>query len=151
MADSGQQRKSLIQKSSSDPFKRKSDPEQCAAGLFFRPQLPLVHFHNGSRDGQPHAHAFGLAGEKRFGPALACSPGALLRPPYGLAPNACPGLRRGSRVRRPPPVRRPVPAACSVEVMMARSWSPTLFRKAFHVKGNDDLRWVSLTYALQVF
>jgi hypothetical protein len=34
---------------------------------------------------------------------------------------------------------------------MARSWSPTLFRKAFHIKGNDDLRWVSLTYALQVF
>jgi hypothetical protein len=90
MADSGQQRKSLIQKSSSDPFKRKSDPEQCAAGLFFRPQLPLVHFHNGSRDGQPHAHAFGLAGEKRFGPALACSPGALLRPPYGLAPTPVP-------------------------------------------------------------
>jgi hypothetical protein len=49
------------------------------------------------------------------------------------------------------PVRRPVPAAGSVEVMMARSWSPTLFRKAFHIKGNDDLRWVSLTYALQVF
>ena len=34
---------------------------------------------------------------------------------------------------------------------MARSWSPTLFRKAFHIKGNDDLFWVSLTYALQVF
>ena len=42
-------------------------------------------------------------------------------------------------------------AACPVEVMMARSWSPTSFRKAFHIKGNDDLRWVSLTYALQVF
>jgi len=40
--------------------------------------------------------------------------------------------------------RRPVPS-------MMRSWSPTLFRKAFHIKGNDDLRWVSLTYALQVF
>jgi hypothetical protein len=49
------------------------------------------------------------------------------------------------------PVRRPVPAACPVEAMMARSWSPTLFRKAFHIKGNNDLRGVSLTYALQVF
>ena len=29
--------------------------------------------------------------------------------------------------------------------------NPTLFRKAFHIKGNDDLRWVSLTYTLQVF
>ena len=29
--------------------------------------------------------------------------------------------------------------------------NPTFFRKAFHVKGNDDLRWVSLTYTLQVF
>ena len=38
-----------------------------------------------------------------------------------------------------------------VGVVMARSWSPTSFRKAFHIKGNDDLRWVSLTYALQVF
>jgi len=27
----------------------------------------------------------------------------------------------------------------------------TLFRKAFHIKRNDDLRWISLTYALQVF
>jgi hypothetical protein len=32
-----------------------------------------------------------------------------------------------------------------------RSWSTTLFRKAFHIKGNDDLRGVSLTNALQVF
>jgi len=38
-----------------------------------------------------------------------------------------------------------------VEVVMARPWSPTSFRKAFHVKGNDDLRWVSVTNALQVF
>ena len=37
----------------------------------------------------------------------------------------------------------------SVVVMLARS--PTLFRKAFHIKGDDDLRWVTLTYALQVF
>jgi hypothetical protein len=27
----------------------------------------------------------------------------------------------------------------------------SLLRKAFHIKGNDDLRWVSLTYGLQVF
>src|SRR5260221_9866125 len=33
----------------------------------------------------------------------------------------------------------------------AHRWSPTLFRKAFHIEGNDDLRWVSLTYGLQVF
>jgi hypothetical protein len=26
-----------------------------------------------------------------------------------------------------------------------------LFRKAFHIKGNDDLRWVGLTQTLQVF
>jgi hypothetical protein len=54
-------------------------------------------------------------------------------------------------VRYRSPVRRPVPAACPVEMMMAPSWPPTLFRKAFHIKGNDDLRWVSLTYRLQVF
>ena len=30
------------------------------------------------------------------------------------------------------------------------SGSSTLFRKAFHIEGNDDLRRVSLTYALQV-
>jgi hypothetical protein len=54
-------------------------------------------------------------------------------------------------VRYRSPVRRPVPAACPVEMMMAPSLPPTLFRKAFHIKGNDDLRGVSLTYALQVF
>jgi hypothetical protein len=54
-------------------------------------------------------------------------------------------------VRCRSPVRRPVAAACPVEMMMAPSWPPTLFRKAFHIKGNDDLRWVSLTYGLQVF
>ena len=26
-----------------------------------------------------------------------------------------------------------------------------LFRKVFHIEGNDDLRLVSLTYALQIF
>jgi len=49
------------------------------------------------------------------------------------------------------PLPSPAPAACPVEVTMARSRSRTLFRKAFHIEGNDDLRWVSLTYALQVF
>jgi len=44
------------------------------------------------------------------------------------------------------PVRHPAPAACPVEMT-----TRTLFRKAFHIEGNDDLRWVSLTYALQVF
>jgi hypothetical protein len=44
-------------------------------------------------------------------------------------------------VRYRSPVRRPVPAACPVEMMMAPSWPPTLFGKAFHIKGNDDLRW----------
>ena len=39
----------------------------------------------------------------------------------------------------------------SVDVMITRSWSPTLFRKAFHIEGNDNLLGVSLTYALQVF
>jgi hypothetical protein len=31
----------------------------------FGPYLPVVDFHNGARDGQSHAHAFGLAGEER--------------------------------------------------------------------------------------
>ena len=61
---------------------------------------------------------------------LPCSPGPL----YGL-----------------PTASSPVPAACPVEAMMARSWSPILFRKAFYIKCNDDLRWVSLTYGFQVF
>ena len=43
------------------------------------------------------------------------------------------------------------PAACPVEVVMAPLWPPTLFRQAFHIKGNADLRWVSLTYGAQVF
>jgi hypothetical protein len=33
----------------------------------------------------------------------------------------------------------------------ARWWSPTLFRKAFYIKGDDDLRRVSFAYAFQVF
>ena len=42
-------------RSASNPFKRKSDPEPCAAvELIFRPLLPVVHFHDGSRDEQPH-------------------------------------------------------------------------------------------------
>ena len=46
---------------------RKSDPEQCAAATpIFRRYLPIVCLDNGARDGQPHAHAFGLGGEKRF-------------------------------------------------------------------------------------
>ena len=36
-------------------------------------------------------------------------------------------------------------------VTMTRSRSPTLFRKAFHIKGNDELRWVTQTHAFQVF
>ena len=48
----------------------------------------------------------------------------------------------------------PSPGDCRLSrrgEMMARSRPPTLFGKAFHIKGNDDLSWVSLTYALQVF
>jgi len=46
--------------------KRKSDPKRRAAmiAIFCRYQ-PMVRLDNGARDGQPHAHAFGLAGEKR--------------------------------------------------------------------------------------
>ena len=31
------------------------------------------------------------------------------------------------------------------------AWLSNLFREAFHIIGDDDLRWVSLTDALQVF
>ena len=42
-------------RSASNPFKRKSDPEpRAAVELIFRPLLPVVHFHDGSRDEQPH-------------------------------------------------------------------------------------------------
>lgn len=36
-------------------------------------------------------------------------------------------------------------------VTITRSRSPTLFRKAFHIKGNDKLRWVTQTHGFQVF
>jgi hypothetical protein len=47
--------------------KRKPDPERRAAviPIFCRYQ-PMVRLDNGARDGQPHPHAFRLAGEKRF-------------------------------------------------------------------------------------
>ena len=47
--------------------KRKLDPERRAAviPIFCRYQ-PMVRLDDGARDGQPHAHAFGLAGEERF-------------------------------------------------------------------------------------
>ena len=47
--------------------KRKPDPERRAAVIpIFCPYQPVVRLDNGARDGQPHAHAFRLAGEKRF-------------------------------------------------------------------------------------
>ena len=47
--------------------KRKPDPERRAAviPIFCRYQ-PMVRLDNGARDGQPHTHAFHLAGEERF-------------------------------------------------------------------------------------
>jgi len=76
--------------------------------------------------------------------------------PAGGPPPKCVGraerqARRddaGANVRLLPcPRRRRV---CRRGETMARSWPPTLFRKAFDIKGDDDLRWVSLTYAPQV-
>jgi hypothetical protein len=47
--------------------KRKPDPERRAAVItIFCPYPPMVRLDNGARDGQPHAHAFSLAGEERF-------------------------------------------------------------------------------------
>jgi hypothetical protein len=47
--------------------KRKPDPERRAAvNLISCRYEPMVRFNNGARDGKPHAHAFRLAGEKRF-------------------------------------------------------------------------------------
>jgi len=47
--------------------KRKLDPKRCATPIPIFPRyLPIMRFDDGSRDGQPHAHAFRLAGEKRF-------------------------------------------------------------------------------------
>ena len=47
--------------------KRKPDPERCAAVIpIFGPYQPMVCFDDGARDGQPHAHALGLAGKERI-------------------------------------------------------------------------------------
>ena len=151
MANSGQQRKSLIQKSSSDPFKRKcrscnSAPPDCFSARSCPSALP--QWFTPMDSPMPMSSALlvknGSARPSPVAPARC----------YGLptaSPDASAGLRPWLPVCAARPVRRPVPAACPVEVMMARSWSPTLFRKAFDIKGNDDLRWVSLAYALQVF
>ena len=49
------------------PLLRKPDPERRAAVIsIFCPYQPVVRLDNGARDGQPHAHAFRLAGEERF-------------------------------------------------------------------------------------
>ena len=49
------------------PDKGKPDPERRAAMIpIFGRYLPIVRLDNGARDGQPHAHAFRLAGEERF-------------------------------------------------------------------------------------
>jgi len=46
---------------------RKPNPERRAAVIpIFGRYDPIVRLDNGARDGQPHAHTFGLAGEKRF-------------------------------------------------------------------------------------
>ena len=47
--------------------KRKPDPERGAAVIpVFGPDPPIVRLDNGARDGQPHPHAFGFAGEERL-------------------------------------------------------------------------------------
>jgi hypothetical protein len=47
--------------------KRKFDPKRRATVISIsRRYLPIVRLDNGTRDGQPHTHAFRLAGEKRF-------------------------------------------------------------------------------------
>ena len=47
--------------------KRKSDPERRAAVIPISCRYqPTVRINNGPRDGQSHAHAFGLAGKERF-------------------------------------------------------------------------------------
>ena len=46
---------------------RKADPERRAAVIsIFRRYHSMVRLDNGARDGQPHAHAFPLGGEKRL-------------------------------------------------------------------------------------
>src|SRR4051794_33046627 len=48
-------------------LKGQPDPERrAAAASFLGPDLSLVRFDDGARDRQPHAHAFGLAGEERL-------------------------------------------------------------------------------------
>jgi len=76
---------------------------------------------------------------RRSGATIVTSPIAPPRARYTAGEIVAPLLS--------PPLEKEVGAAKqrpSIEVMMARSWSPTLFRKAFHIKGNDDLRWVGL-------
>jgi len=47
--------------------KRKPDPERRAAVIpIFGVYQSMVRLDNGARDGQPHAHAFRLAGEEWF-------------------------------------------------------------------------------------
>jgi hypothetical protein len=47
--------------------KRKPNPKRRAAVIsIFFPYQPVVRLDNGARDGQSHAHAFRLAGKKRF-------------------------------------------------------------------------------------
>jgi len=47
--------------------KRRPDPKRRAAVIpIFRRYQPIVRLDDGARDGQPHAHAFRLAGKKRF-------------------------------------------------------------------------------------
>ena len=49
------------------PDQRKPDPKRRTAVIpIFRRYQPMVRLDNSARDGQPHAHTFGLAGEKRF-------------------------------------------------------------------------------------
>jgi hypothetical protein len=52
--------------------------------------------------------------------------------------------------RRRPGAGRPEGCAAWPDGDAVADVVTTLFRKAFHVIGNDDLRWVSLTYAFQV-
>ena len=48
-------------------LERKPHPEHRAAVIpIFCPYLPVMRFHQGARDGQPHAHPLRFAGEERF-------------------------------------------------------------------------------------
>jgi hypothetical protein len=48
------------------------------------------------------------------------------------------------------PDGRPTPAGLSCRGEDGALDDPTSFRKTFYIIGNDNLRWVSFTYALQV-